>query len=90
LQNLAVRSGRASGSRIVVAALLPSAEVDSQALAQPPLQRLKIAMEKPNARGPSPSRKAHLALTERLNRKQKPPTMPVKKNLSTPRRTTGR
>jgi hypothetical protein len=47
-------------------------------------------MEKPNARGPSPSRKAHLALRERLNRKQKRPPMPVKKNLSIARRTTGR
>jgi hypothetical protein len=47
-------------------------------------------MEKPNARGPSPSRKAHLALREGLNRKPKLPPMPVKKNLSTARRTTGR
>jgi hypothetical protein len=30
-------------------------------------------MEKPNARGPTPSRKAHLALGEKLNRKVKPP-----------------
>jgi hypothetical protein len=30
-------------------------------------------MEKPNARGPTPSRKAHLALGEKLNRKGKPP-----------------
>jgi len=30
-------------------------------------------MEKPNARGPSPSSKAHLALGARLNRKAKPP-----------------
>jgi hypothetical protein len=30
-------------------------------------------MEKPNARGPSPSRKAHLALRAKLNRKSKPP-----------------
>jgi hypothetical protein len=49
-----------------------------------------IAMEKPNARGPSPSRKAHLALRERLNRKPKLPPVPVKKNLPTARRTTGR
>jgi hypothetical protein len=47
-------------------------------------------MEKPNARGPSSNRKAHLALKERLNRKLKrPPLMPVKKNLSTARRTAG-
>jgi hypothetical protein len=40
-------------------------------------------MEKPNARGPSPSRKAHLALKERLNRKLKrPPRLPIKKNSS--------
>jgi hypothetical protein len=31
------------------------------------------AMKKPNIRGPSPSRKAHLALRENLNRKFKPP-----------------
>jgi hypothetical protein len=30
-------------------------------------------MEKPNIRGASPSRKAHLALREKLNRKSKPP-----------------
>jgi len=37
-------------------------------------------MEKPNARGPSPSRKAHLALGEKLNRKPKrPPRLPAKK-----------
>jgi hypothetical protein len=73
-----------------VAELVPSVEVHRQALAQPPLQRRKIAMEKPNARGPSPSRKAHLALRERLNRKPKLPPMPVKKNLSIACRTTGR
>jgi hypothetical protein len=40
-------------------------------------------MEKPNARGPSPSRKAHLALKERLNRKPKrPPRLPIKKVFS--------
>ena len=34
-------------------------------------------MEKPKARGPSPSRKAHRALGDRLNRKPKePPTLP--------------
>ncbi|PYL19179.1 MAG: hypothetical protein DMF41_10390 [Verrucomicrobia bacterium] len=44
-------------------------------------------MEKPNARGPSPSRKAHLALQERLNRKPKrPPRLPIKKNFSSARR----
>jgi hypothetical protein len=30
-------------------------------------------MEKPNARGPTPSCKAHLALGEKLNRKEKTP-----------------
>jgi hypothetical protein len=30
-------------------------------------------MEKPNAREPTPSRKAHLALGEKLNRKEKTP-----------------
>jgi hypothetical protein len=30
-------------------------------------------MEKPNARGPSPDRKAQIALGEKLNRKSKPP-----------------
>jgi hypothetical protein len=37
-------------------------------------------MEKPSARGPSPSRKAHRALAQVLNRKQKrPPRLPAKK-----------
>jgi hypothetical protein len=37
-------------------------------------------MEKPSARGPSPSRKAHRALAEVLNRKPKrPPRLPAKK-----------
>jgi len=36
-------------------------------------------MKKPNVRGPSPGRKAHLALREKLNRKFKPPPrLPVK------------
>jgi hypothetical protein len=30
-------------------------------------------MEKPNVRGASPSRKAHLVLRDKLNRKSKPP-----------------
>jgi hypothetical protein len=41
-----------------------------------PLSRLGLHfadMEKPNVRGPSPSRKAHLALREKLNRPDKPP-----------------
>jgi hypothetical protein len=37
-------------------------------------------MKKPNAHGPSPSRKAHLALREKLNRKFKPaPPLPEEK-----------
>jgi hypothetical protein len=44
-----------------------------------PLQADKIDMKKPNVRGPSPSRKAHLALREKLNRKSKPPpSLPAK------------
>jgi hypothetical protein len=38
----------------------------------------KIDMKKPNVRGPSPTRKAHLALREKLNRKSKPaPAWPL-------------
>jgi hypothetical protein len=38
-------------------------------------------MEKPSARGPSPSRKAHRALGQILNQKPKrPPRLPAKKN----------
>jgi|GEM_PF-1799759 len=41
----------------------------------------KIDMQKPTARGPTPSRKAHLALREKLNRKSKPaPPLPTNKN----------
>jgi hypothetical protein len=48
-------------------------------------------MEKPNARGPSPSRKAHVALKERLNRKPKrPPRLPGKKNSAGARLLIGR
>jgi hypothetical protein len=37
------------------------------------------ANEKPTARGPSPSRKAQVALGNKLNRKaKKPPTLPGK------------
>jgi hypothetical protein len=50
--------------------------------------------ETPSARGPSPSRKAQVALGPKLNRKPKdPPTFPGKKVPSNPvpkRRTTGR
>ncbi len=42
-------------------------------------------MEKPNARGPTPSRKAHLALGEKLNRKEKPPPqMPARTRKNRP------
>jgi hypothetical protein len=58
-------------------------------LVQTPLQ--KIYMEKPNARGPSPSRKAQLALKERLNRKSKrPPPLPIRKKSSGAHRMIGR
>jgi hypothetical protein len=41
-------------------------------------------MEKPSARGPSPSRKAHRALGHVLNRKPKrPPRLPAKKIAAT-------
>ncbi|PYL41382.1 MAG: hypothetical protein DME27_04705 [Verrucomicrobia bacterium] len=43
-----------------------------------PLSRLGLHfanMEKPNVRGLSPSRKAHLALREKLNRPDKPPPL---------------
>ncbi|HYR22669.1 MAG TPA: hypothetical protein VEP30_07075 [Chthoniobacterales bacterium] len=41
-------------------------------------QLTKIDMKKPNVRGPSPRRKAHLVLREKLNRKSKPaPAWPV-------------
>jgi hypothetical protein len=49
--------------------------------------------EKPNARGPTPSKKAHVALGNKLNRKSKePPTFPGKtlpKNAPATRRSTG-
>jgi hypothetical protein len=39
----------------------------------------KIDMEKPTAQGPTPARKAHIALGEKLNRKSKPPPpLPVR------------
>jgi hypothetical protein len=35
-------------------------------------------MKKPAVRGPSPSRKAHLVLRDKLNRKEKPaPPLPI-------------
>jgi hypothetical protein len=48
-------------------------------------------MEKPNARGPSPSRKAHRALGQILNRKPKRlPGPPAKKIASNTGRAAGR
>ena len=48
-------------------------------------------MEKPNARGPSPGRKAAHALGARLNRKPKrPPPLPSKKKVSDANRTANR
>jgi hypothetical protein len=39
-------------------------------------RKVRLAyMEKPNVRGPSPSRKAHLALQQKLNRPKKPPPL---------------
>ena len=34
-----------------------------------------VDMEKPNARGPSPNRKAQIALRDKLNRRSKPPPL---------------
>jgi hypothetical protein len=48
----------------------------------------RIDMKKPNVRGPSPARKAHLVLREKLNRKSKPvPEWPVRDGIrkSSPR-----
>jgi len=45
----------------------------------------KIDMKKPNVRGPSPARKAHPALREKLNRKSKPvPTWPIRSRIEKP------
>jgi len=47
--------------------------------ANPPLDRQSaVDMKKPNVHGPSPARKAHLALREKINRKSKPaPAWPI-------------
>jgi hypothetical protein len=51
------------------------------------------SIEKPTARGPTPSRKAHIALGSKLNRRAKePPTFPGKtlpKKAPPTRRSTG-
>jgi hypothetical protein len=62
LQNLAVRSGRASNGKIVVTAFAAASAESVRRLTQMPLQPNEINMEKPSARGPSPSRKAHRVL----------------------------
>jgi hypothetical protein len=81
LQNLAVRSGRASNGKIVVAAFAAASAESVKRLTQTPLQPNEINMEKPSAHGPSPSRKAHCVLGPNLNRKTKrPPNLPAKKN----------
>jgi hypothetical protein len=47
----------------------------------------KIDMKKPNVRGPSPARKAYLALRGKLNRKSKPvPALPVRDRTEKPSR----
>jgi hypothetical protein len=85
LQNLAVRSGRASNDKIVAAAFAAASAESVRRLTQTPLQPNEINMEKPNARGPSPSRKAHLVLGPTLNRKTKrPPNLPAKKDSQKP------
>jgi hypothetical protein len=47
-------------------------------------EKLLLFMKKPEARGPSPSEKAHKALGQKLNRPPKPP--PTPDNLPPPRR----
>ena len=45
-----------------------------------------VDMKKPNVRGPSPARKAHLVLREKLNRKSKPvPAWPIRSCVEKPR-----
>jgi len=91
LQNLAVRSGRASNGKIVVAAFAAASAESVRRLTQTPLLPNEINMEKPSARGPSPSRKAHRVLGPTLNRKTKlPPNLPAKKDSQKPGRTMNR
>jgi len=91
LQNLAVRSGRASNGKIVVAAFAAASAEFVRRLTQTPLKPNEINMEKPSARGPSPSRKAHRILGPTLNRKTKrPPNLPAKKDSQKPRRAMNR
>jgi hypothetical protein len=81
LKNLAVRSGRASNGKIVAVAFAAVSAESVRRLTQTPLQPNEINMEKPSARGPSPSRKAHRVLGPTLNRKTKPPpNLPAKKD----------
>jgi len=45
----------------------------------------RLDMKKPNVRGPSPARKAHLALRGKLNRKSKPvPALPIRDRVEKP------
>ncbi len=64
-------------------ALVPRDEFDTYATDTNASTTSKINMEKPNARGPSPGRKAAHALGARLNRKPKrPPPLPSRKKVS--------
>jgi len=79
LQNLAVRRVRASEARLLWRRLCQQFNFNRQALAAASASTT-TNMEKPSARGPSPSRKAYLALKEGLNRQTKrPPPLPMKK-----------
>ena len=70
-------------SRNYLVALVPMGEFDTYATDTNASTTSKINMEKPNARGPSPGRKAAHALGARLNRKPKrPPALPSKKKIS--------
>jgi hypothetical protein len=72
-------------------ALVPVGEFDTYALDTNASTTSKIYMEKPNARGPSPGRKAVHVLGPRLNRKPKrPPPLPSKKKVSYAGRTVNR
>jgi len=91
LQNLTVRSGRASNGKIVVAAFAAASAESVRRLTQTPLLPNEINMEKPSVHGPSPSRKEHRVLGPTLNRKTKlPPNLPAKKDSQKPGRTMNR
>jgi len=70
---------------------VPREEFDTCVRLTQHLFNKQINMEKPNARGPSPGRKAVNALGARLNRKSKrPPPLPSKKKVSDTDRTANR